>query len=105
MGIQDRLREAATLIGLPDTRRPATTDTEPTPHPRGGRRPAPAAADAVALTVRVDPEEASEIDRWLLALRYDARRTRLDKSEAIRELLRLARDHEPTRKALLKRLA
>ncbi|MFF8775479.1 hypothetical protein [Kitasatospora sp. NPDC015120] len=71
---------------------------------RGGRRPAPAAADAVALTVRVDPDEATEIDLWLLGLRDDARRTRLDKSEALRELLRLAREDDRTRRALLKRL-
>ncbi|KJS52463.1 hypothetical protein VM98_31285 [Streptomyces rubellomurinus subsp. indigoferus] len=62
------------------------------------------AADAVALTVRVDRGDANDIDHWLIGLRCDAHRTRLDKSEAIRELLRLAREHEPTRRALLKRL-
>ncbi|WP_329449417.1 hypothetical protein OG906_43470 (plasmid) [Streptomyces sp. NBC_01426] len=71
---------------------------------RGGRRPAPAAADAVPTTVRFDPEEASEIDWFVLELRADARRRTLDKSEVIRELLRLAREHPPTKKALLKRL-
>ncbi|MFH8387668.1 hypothetical protein ACH4E7_43460 [Kitasatospora sp. NPDC018058] len=88
--------------GTSDTDQPRPA--RPQRRARGGRRPAPAASDAVALTVRVDPDEATEIDHWLLALRDDAHRTRLDKAEAIRELLRLARDHEPTRKALLKRL-
>ncbi|MGW6605475.1 hypothetical protein [Streptomyces sp. NPDC055036] len=71
---------------------------------RGGRRPPPAAADAVPTTVRFDPEESSEVDRFVLELRDDARRRSLDKSEVIRELVRLAREHEPTRKALLRRL-
>ncbi|MEW1804750.1 hypothetical protein ACIGO7_37885 [Streptomyces virginiae] len=71
---------------------------------RGGRRPAPAAADAVPTTVRFDPEEASEVDFFVLELRDDAGRRSLDKAEVIRELLRLAREHEPTKKALLKRL-
>ncbi|MFD7186283.1 hypothetical protein ACFV90_40770 [Streptomyces sp. NPDC059904] len=71
---------------------------------RGGRRPAPEAASAVPTTVRFDPEEASEVDFFVLELRDDAARRTLDKAEVIRELLRLAREHEPTKKALLKRL-
>jgi hypothetical protein len=71
---------------------------------RGGRRPPPAAADAVPTTVRFDPEEASEVDFFILELRDDAGRRNLDKAEVIREVLRLAREHEPTRKALLRRL-
>ncbi|QLJ06688.1 hypothetical protein HZZ00_37285 (plasmid) [Streptomyces sp. NEAU-sy36] len=71
---------------------------------RGGRRPPPAAADAVPTTVRFDPEEAAEVDFFVLELRDDAGRRTLDKAEVIREALRLAREHEPTRKALLRRL-
>ncbi|MGR3939434.1 hypothetical protein [Streptomyces sp. BRA346] len=71
---------------------------------RGGRRPPPAAADAVPTTVRFDPEEASEVDFFILELREDARRRTLDKAEVIRELLRLAREHEPTKRALMRRL-
>ncbi|WP_329404998.1 hypothetical protein [Streptomyces melanogenes] len=81
----------------------------PEPQPRarrrtGGRRPAPRAADAVALTVRFEPEESDEVDDFLRDLRREAGRRRLDKAEAVRELLRLAREHEPTRKALIRRL-
>ncbi|MFD5110341.1 hypothetical protein [Streptomyces cinereoruber] len=68
------------------------------------RPSAPRAADAVALTVRLDPQESDEIDAFLLELRREAGLRRLDKAEAVRELLRLAREHEPTRKALLRRL-
>ncbi|MER6194900.1 hypothetical protein [Streptomyces cyaneofuscatus] len=81
--------------------------TQRVPRPgrsRGGRKPPPAAADAIPTTVRFDPEESSQIDRFVLELRDDAGRRALDKSEVVRELLRLAREHEPTRKALLRRL-
>ncbi|MER8237447.1 hypothetical protein [Streptomyces sp. NPDC094049] len=71
---------------------------------RGGRRPPPAASDAIPTTIRFDVEEAAEIDLWLLALREAAGRRTLDKSEVIRELLRLAREHDPTYKALLRRI-
>lgn len=71
---------------------------------RGGRRPAPAAADAVPTTIRFDPEESSKVDHFVLDLRDQARRRSLDKSEVFRELIRLAQEHEPTKTALLKRL-
>ncbi|MFF5639773.1 hypothetical protein [Streptomyces sp. NPDC012825] len=71
---------------------------------RGGRRPAPAVKDAVAHTVRLDPEEATEVDLFVLTLRDDARRTRLDKAEVYRELLRLAREDDTVRRKLLKRI-
>ncbi|MDK1477004.1 hypothetical protein QNO07_27030 [Streptomyces sp. 549] len=71
---------------------------------RGGRRPPPAAADAVPTTVRFDPEESSRIDRFILELRDDAGRRALDKAEVVRELIRMGMEHEPTRKALLRRL-
>ncbi|MFJ6394051.1 hypothetical protein ACIQJT_41485 [Streptomyces sp. NPDC091972] len=86
-------------------------ETEPAPLPpsrpgrsRGGRRPPPAAAGAIPTTVRFDLEEANEIKRFVLELQDSAGRRSLDKAEVIRELLRLAREHEPTRKALLRRL-
>ena len=71
---------------------------------RGGRRPAPAVKDAVAHTVRLDPDEATEVDLFVLTLRDDARRTRLDKAEVYRELIRLAREDPAVRKKLLRRL-
>ncbi|MGP3636469.1 hypothetical protein ACTU45_24460 [Streptomyces sp. 24-1644] len=71
---------------------------------RGGRKPPPAAADAVPTTVRFDPEESSQIDRFVLELRDDAGRRALDKAEVVRELIRMGMEHEPTRKALLRRL-
>ncbi|OYP09991.1 hypothetical protein CFC35_41995 [Streptomyces sp. FBKL.4005] len=71
---------------------------------RGGRRPPPAAADAVPTTIRFDPEEARAVDRFVLELADQAARRTLDKAEVFRELVRLAQEHEPTRKQLLKRL-
>ncbi|MFJ5851307.1 hypothetical protein [Streptomyces sp. NPDC092903] len=71
---------------------------------RGGRKPPPAAADAIPTTIRFDPEESSAIDRFVLELRDHAGRRALDKAEVFRELVRLGMEHEPTRKALLRRL-
>lgn len=71
---------------------------------RGGRKPPPAAADAIPTTVRFDPEESSLIDRFVLELRDDAGRRALDKAEVVRELIRMGMEHEPTRRALLRRL-
>ncbi|MFF8996198.1 hypothetical protein ACF09H_41020 [Streptomyces sp. NPDC014983] len=88
-----------------DQEQQPTRRKPPTPgRTRGGRRPPPAAADAVPTTVRFDPEEAAELDFFVLELREDAGRRTLDKAEVIREALRLAREHEPTKRALLKRL-
>ncbi|MFE7113196.1 hypothetical protein ACFU98_44345 [Streptomyces sp. NPDC057575] len=82
-----------------------TARRKPTPgRTRGGRRPPPAAADAVPTTIRFDPEEASAIDFFVLELRDDAHRRSLDKAEVFRELIRLAQEHEPTKRALLRRL-
>lgn len=100
----------ATAPGAPDVTG-EHQEEEPAPRPRsrpgrsrGGRRPPPAAADAVPTTVRFDEEEAREVARFVLELQDSAARRTLDKAEVIRELLRLAREHEPTRKALLRRL-
>ncbi|MFD4263801.1 hypothetical protein ACFWR9_40920 [Streptomyces sp. NPDC058534] len=99
----------ATASGAPDAT--SNREQEPAVRPRsrpgrsrGGRRPPPAAADAVPTTVRFDEEEAREVSRFVLELQDDAGRRTLDKAEVIREVLRLAREHEPTRKALLRRL-
>jgi hypothetical protein len=86
----------------------SATSSEPQPSAKGktvdlGRRPPPAAAGSSALTVRFSPDEALEIDEWLLALRRETGQ-RLDKGEVIRELLRLARYHPGTRRTLTKRL-
>ena len=59
-----------------------TYDTSP--------RPAPKAEGAIPTTVRFDPAEAREIDLWILELRMQTG-IRWDKSEVIRELLRMAR--------------
>ncbi|WP_452094093.1 hypothetical protein [Bacillus mycoides] len=81
-----------------------TRRQSPAGRTRGGRRPPPAAADAIPTTIRFDTEESSEIDRFVLELREDAGRRALDKAEVFRELIRLAREHEPTKKSLLRRL-
>ncbi|WP_153466755.1 hypothetical protein [Streptomyces kaniharaensis] len=57
----------------------------------------------MALTVRVDPAEATEVDLFQVMLREETGQ-RVDKAELIRELLLLAREHGPTRRALVQRL-
>lgn len=71
---------------------------------RGGRRPAPAVRDAVATTIRLDPEEAREVRRFILDLQDDSHRARLDKAEVYRELLRLAQEDDTVRRKLLRRI-
>ncbi|NEE30197.1 hypothetical protein G3M53_32700 [Streptomyces sp. SID7982] len=71
---------------------------------RGGRKPPPAAADAIPTTIRFDTTESAEIDLFVLSLREEAYRRHLDKAEVFRELIRLAMEHEPTKRALVKRL-
>ncbi len=83
--------------------RPARRPSRPG-RTRGGRRPPPAAADAIPTTVRFDPEESRDVDFFVLELRDDTARRSLDKAEVIRELLRLAREDGPTKNKLLKRL-
>lgn len=68
-----------------------------------GRRPPPVAAEIFPTTVRFSPEEAAEVDQFVLDLRVETVE-RLDKAELVRELLRLARYHPQTRKTLVKRL-
>ncbi|MGA5454877.1 hypothetical protein ACPCVO_50885 [Streptomyces umbrinus] len=56
-------------------------------------RPAPKAGGAIPTTVRFDPGESHENDRWILELREQTG-IRWDKAEVIRELLRMARTPE-----------
>ncbi|MGW5003797.1 hypothetical protein ACWEP8_39805 [Streptomyces hydrogenans] len=86
---------------------PERSGLRPKPKPgrtRGGQSAPPAAVDAIPTTIRFDPEEAAAIDLWILSLREAAGRRRLDKAEVFRELVRLAQQHGPTERALLKRL-
>ncbi|MGC0319309.1 hypothetical protein [Kitasatospora acidiphila] len=91
--------------------RDATVSPERAPRPGAprrrttGSRPAPRVADAVAMTVRFDPAEALEIDLQMLTLKEETGASRLDKSEVIRELLRLAREHDGVRRTLVRRLS
>ena len=93
---EDQEQEQEGAPSAPGPRRPGRS--------RGGRRPAPAVKDAVAHTVRLDPEEATEVDLFVLTLRDEVRRTRLDKAEVYRELLRLAREDDSVRRKLLRRI-
>jgi hypothetical protein len=68
------------------------------------RRGAPSVAGAVAFTVRFDPDEALANDELVLSLRRELRRSRLDKAEVVRALLRAARTREDVRHALLDEL-
>lgn len=95
-GEEDQHQEQEGAPSAREPRRPGRS--------RGGRRPAPAVADAVATTVRLDPEENTEVDLFVLMLRDDARRTRLDKAEVYRELVRLAREDDTVRRKLLRRI-
>lgn len=96
VGGRDQDQETEEAPTAPTPRRPGRS--------RGGRRPAPAVKDSVATTLRLDPEEATEVDLFVLALREDSRRTRLDKAEVYRELIRLAREDDAVRRKLLRRL-
>ncbi|MFF4821292.1 hypothetical protein ACFY2K_42695 [Kitasatospora sp. NPDC001309] len=87
--------------GRRDVTEPKTS--APARRGRGQRRPAPRAADAVALTVRHDQDEAQEIDFFVLEIREETGR-RVDKAEIVRELLRAARQDDRVRKVLVKRL-
>lgn len=63
----------------------------------------PSTTTARAMTVRMDPEEADEVDGFVLALRTESGR-RFDKSDMVRELIRLAREDPTVRRRLVRRL-
>jgi len=69
-----------------------------------GRRTAPSAADSVAFTIRFDAAEAIEIDAWVLSLRQELGRGRLDKSEVLRALITIARKQTSVQRALIRSL-
>jgi hypothetical protein len=81
---------------------PDLPDTEAAPAP-APRRPAtaPAAADSVAFTVRFATEDALADDTFVLSLRRELHRRRLDKSEVVRALLTAAREVPEVRAALV----
>ncbi|MFL6115614.1 MAG: hypothetical protein ACJ786_30340 [Catenulispora sp.] len=87
----------------------AATDTENTAPTRGRRAgkttktAKPRVLSARAMTVRMDPGEADEIDRFVLDLR-DETGQRLDKADVVRELIRLARHDPAVRRKLAARL-
>jgi hypothetical protein len=74
------------------------------PTKSGRRSTAPVAAEAIAFTVRFDPAEAIEIDEWMMTLRRELGRARLDKSEVFRALVTLGREHPSTARALRRTL-
>ena len=89
----------------PVTSRRHDVTTSPKQRKTTKRSTAPVAADAVAFTLRMTPSDAADLDEWVLSLRRDLGRTRLDKSEVLRALLTLARDRPDLRKALLDSLS
>lgn len=78
------------------TRRTRTTATATA----GGK---PSTVTARAMTVRMDPDEADEVDQFVLDLRAEAGR-HFDKADLVRELIRLAREDTAVRRKLAKRL-
>lgn len=106
--IRRRYRHDDTTSGSRDAETPeardVTTPEATAPRRRTAktsRKAAPAVADSVAFTVRFDPEEYNDIDEWLLSLRRELGRSRLDKSEVVRALLSAARDRADVRRILL----
>lgn len=129
-GLQDDVQRALALRKQAEQRHPdeledldsgvvtprdhdATTspqDAPETPSPakaraakRGAVRKPPNVETARAMTVRMEPDEADDVDRFVLDLR-DETGQRLDKAEVVRELLRLAQLNPSVRRALVKRL-
>jgi type II secretory pathway component PulM len=70
------------------------------PRRRTGRRSAPVAAEAVALTVRFDPAEFDDIGDWIADVGDELGWT-VDKAEVVRALIDAARTRTAVRKALL----
>ncbi|MGI5493899.1 hypothetical protein [Microtetraspora malaysiensis] len=69
------------------------------------RNTAPSVDESVALTVRFDPAEYLDIEEWLIGLRRELGRSRLDKSEVVRALFQAARGNAAVRRALIATLA
>lgn len=81
--------------------RPPQVETFVTPRRRGV---APAAATAVAFTVRFDPDEAYEIDALVLAMRRQLGWRTLDKSALFRVLSRIVRSSADVQRMALEEL-
>lgn len=76
----------------------------PQQQPERSRTPRAGADTTVAYTLRLDIAEAAEIDALGLALRREAGRRTLGRSEVIRALLRLAANDDAVRAALVREL-
>jgi hypothetical protein len=88
---------AAPDPGVDDAPAPRVRDVT-TSRRRGA---APAVAGSVAFTVRFDPAEALADDQFVLSLRGELGRARLDKAEVVRVLLAAARTRPEVRAALV----
>lgn len=60
--------------------------------------------NAVALTVRFDPEEYDDLEDWITALRRELGWRKLDKSLVVRALLSTAQSRADVRRALMSTL-
>jgi len=98
-------RQDVATSGRHDATEQKPPAAQPAPRQRrpARQRTGPRADTAVALTVRVDPEEAPHIDALVLRLRLETG-IRVDKSEVIRTLLRLAELEGPVRRALIRHI-
>lgn len=67
--------------------------------------PSSTRGDLLAFTMRFTPEESFEIDEWIIGLKRKASRNRVDRSEVIRLLLKLARENPILHNALVDELA
>jgi len=76
--------------------------TAPTPPPAA---PKTAAATTVAYTLRLDSTESIAVDALVLALRTEAGRKTLDRSEVIRALLQMTGEDAAVRVLLLRKIA
>ncbi|MBG0824329.1 type II toxin-antitoxin system Phd/YefM family antitoxin [Planomonospora sp. ID91781] len=72
-----------------------------TPLPPDAPRPA---SLVVSLMVILDPAESADIDQWLGGVRQDLDGIEIDKAEAVRALLRVARSRTDVRQALIEEL-
>lgn len=96
--------DAVTPRGHDATERPHSPAEGPRARSRvKAPRQAPAVATARAMTVRMEPDEADDVDQYVLNLRAETGQ-RLDKAEVVRELLRLAQHNPAVHRALVKRL-
>ncbi len=72
--------------------------------PRPREATLPPAGERISYTLRMTEDEADALDDLIRAIRRPAGRRRLDKSDAIRALLRLAQRDDTIRAALITEL-